>query len=169
MDFFALHFNSTQTIKSAMLRNRQSGFTLIEVMVVVVILGILASIIVPKIMDKPDQARIVKARQDIRAIQSALEMYRLDNYVYPTTDQGLDALVKKPSGNPEPPHWKQYLDRLPVDPWGHPYQYLNPGVHGAIDIWSYGADGQPGGTGINADIGNWNLDDADSGKNGGGS
>lgn len=152
-----------------MLRNRQSGFTLIEVMVVVVILGILASIIVPKIMDKPDQARIVKARQDIRAIQSALEMYRLDNYVYPTTDQGLDALVKKPSGNPEPPHWKQYLDRLPVDPWGHPYQYLNPGVHGAIDIWSYGADGQPGGTGINADIGNWNLDDADSGKNGGGS
>jgi general secretion pathway protein G len=152
-----------------MLRNRQSGFTLIEVMVVVVILGILASIIVPKIMDKPDQARIVKARQDIRAIQSALEMYRLDNYVYPTTDQGLDALVKKPGGNPEPPHWKQYLDRLPVDPWGHPYQYLNPGVHGAIDIWSYGADGQPGGTGINSDIGNWNLDDADSGKSSGGS
>lgn len=152
-----------------MLRNRQSGFTLIEVMVVVVILGILASIIVPKIMDKPDQARIVKARQDIRAIQSALEMYRLDNYVYPTTDQGLDALVKKPSGNPEPPHWKQYLDRLPVDPWGHPYQYLNPGVHGAIDIWSYGADGQPGGTGINADIGNWNLDDADNAKSSGGS
>ena len=127
-------------------------------MVVVVILGILASIIVPKIMDKPDEARVVKAKQDIRAIQSALEMYRLDNYVYPTTDQGLDALVQKPNTNPVPPHWKQYLDRLPVDPWGHPYQYLNPGVHGAIDIWSYGADGQPGGSGVNADVGSWNLD-----------
>lgn len=151
-----------------MLRNRQSGFTLIEVMVVVVILGILASIIVPKIMDKPDQARIVKAQQDIRAIQSALEMYRLDNYVYPTTDQGLDALVQKPSGNPEPPHWKQYLDRLPKDPWGHPYQYLNPGVHGPIDIWSYGADAQPGGSGVNADIGNWDEDGTDSGSASGG-
>lgn len=151
-----------------MLRNRQSGFTLIEVMVVVVILGILASIIVPKIMDKPDQARIVKAQQDIRAIQSALEMYRLDNYAYPTTDQGLDALVQKPSGNPEPPHWKQYLDRLPRDPWGHPYQYLNPGVHGPIDIWSYGADAQPGGSGVNADIGNWNQDGTDSDSTSGG-
>ncbi|MDE2090499.1 MAG: type II secretion system major pseudopilin GspG [Gammaproteobacteria bacterium] len=139
-------------------RQQHSGFTLIEVMVVVVILGILASIIVPKIMDKPDEARVVKAKQDIRAIQSALEMYRLDNYVYPTTDQGLEALVQKPNTNPVPPHWKQYLDRLPVDPWGHPYQYLNPGVHGAIDIWSYGADGQPGGSGVNADVGSWNLD-----------
>ncbi|HEX5339781.1 MAG TPA: type II secretion system major pseudopilin GspG [Gammaproteobacteria bacterium] len=147
--------------------NRQSGFTLIEVMVVVVILGILASIIVPKIMDKPDQARVVKARQDIRAVQSALEMYRLDNYVYPTTDQGLEALVQKPNTNPATPHWKQYLDRLPTDPWGHPYQYLNPGVHGAIDIWSYGADAQPGGTGVNADIGNWNEDGTDSSHTGG--
>ena len=138
---------------------RNSGFTLIEVMVVVVILGILASIIIPKIMDKPDQARVVKAKQDIQAIQSALEIYRLDNYVYPTTDQGLDALVAKPTSNPPPPHWSQYLARLPVDPWGHPYMYLNPGSHGAVDIWSYGADGQPGGDGINADIGNWNLDE----------
>ena len=142
---------------------RQSGFTLIEVMVVVVILGILASIIIPKIMDKPDEARVVKAKQDIRALESALEIYRLDNYVYPTTDQGLDALVQKPSSTPLPPHWKQYLDRLPMDPWGHPYQYLNPGSHGsAVDIWSYGADGQPGGDGINADIGNWNLDENSS-------
>ncbi len=139
---------------------RNSGFTLIEVMVVVVILGILASIIIPKIMDKPDQARVVKAKQDIQAIQSALEIYRLDNYVYPTTDQGLDALVDKPSSNPPPPHWSQYLARLPVDPWGHPYMYLNPGSHGSsVDIWSYGADGQAGGDGINADIGNWNLDE----------
>lgn len=138
---------------------RNSGFTLIEVMVVVVILGILASIIIPKIMDKPDQARVVKAKQDIQAVQSALEIYRLDNYVYPTTDQGLDALVTKPSSNPPPPHWSQYLQRLPIDPWGHPYMYLNPGSHGTVDIWSYGADGQPGGDGINADIGNWNLDE----------
>jgi general secretion pathway protein G len=145
-------------------RKLQNGFTLIEVMVVVVILGILASIIIPKIMDKPDEARIVKAKQDIQAIQSALEMYRLANYVYPSTDQGLEALVQKPSGNPPPPHWKQVLDRLPQDPWGHPYQYLNPGVHGsAVDIWTNGADGQPGGEGVNADIGNWNLDENGSG------
>lgn len=143
--------------------SRVAGFTLIEVMVVVVILGILASIIVPKIMDKPDQARVVKAREDIRAIVAALQMYKLDNYAYPTTDQGLQALVQKPTTNPTPPHWHQYLDRLPVDPWGHPYQYLNPGVHGAIDVWSYGADGQPGGTGYDADIGNWNLDQSGSG------
>lgn len=141
-------------------RNRQSGFTLIEVMVVVVILGILAAVIVPKIMDKPDEARIVKVKSDIQAIQSTLEVYRLDNYVYPTTDQGLQALVQKPTSDPAPPHWKQYLDQLPLDPWGHPYQYLNPGAHGlAIDIWSNGADGQPGGEGINADIGNWNMND----------
>lgn len=141
-------------------KKRQVGFTLIEIMVVVVIISILGAIIIPKIFDKPDQARVVKAKQDIEAIQSALELYRLDNYVYPTTDQGLDALVQKPSANPVPPHWKQYLDRLPVDPWGHPYQYLNPGTHGgSVDIWSLGADGQPGGDGINADIGNWNLDE----------
>lgn len=135
-----------------------SGFTLIEVMVVVVILGILASIIVPKIMDKPDEARIVKAKQDIRAVQSALEMYKLDNYVYPTTDQGLQALVQKPSTDPVPPHWKQYLDRLPMDPWDHPYQYLNPGVHGPLDIWSYGPNGPSGGTNATGVIGNWNLE-----------
>ena len=148
-------------------RKRNSGFTLIEVMVVVVILGILASIIIPKIMDKPDEARVVKAKADIRNIESALEIYRLDNYVYPTTDQGLDALVTKPNSNPPPPHWKQYLDRMPQDPWGRPYQYLNPGSHGgSVDIWSYGADGQPGGDGINADIGNWNLDENSSPANG---
>lgn len=141
------------------LRKYLSGFTLIEVMVVVVILGILASIIVPKIMDKPDEARIVKARQDIRAIQSALEMYKLDNYAYPTTDQGLQALVQKPSTDPAPPHWKQYLDRIPIDPWDRPYQYLNPGVHGTIDIWSYGPNGPTGGTNTTGVIGNWNLDD----------
>ncbi len=144
------------------MRKQFSGFTLIEVMVVVVILGILASIIVPKIMDKPDEARIVKAKQDIRAVQSALEMYKLDNYVYPTTDQGLQALVQKPSTNPVPPHWKQYLDRLPIDPWDNPYQYLNPGVHGQIDIWSYGPKGPSGGATDSDVIGNWNLEGSGS-------
>ena len=136
-----------------------SGFTLIEVMVVVVILGILAAIIVPKVMDRPDTARITKAKQDIRAIESALSLYKLDNFTYPSTDQGLDALVKKPASSPQPPNWKNggYLDRLPTDPWGHPYRYLSPGVHSDVDIYSLGADGQPGGQGINADIGNWTL------------
>lgn len=147
-------------------RQQLSGFTLIEVMVVVVILGILASIIVPKIMDKPAEARIVKAKQDIRAIQSALEMYKLDNFVYPTTDQGLQALVTKPTTNPVPPHWKQYLDRLPMDPWDNPYQYLNPGVHGQIDIWTYGPKGPSGGSSGTDVIGNWNLEGNGSTSNG---
>lgn len=148
---------------------RAAGFTLIEVMVVVVILGILASIIVPKVMNKPDEARIVKAKQDIRAIQSALEMYKLDNYVYPTTDQGLQALVTKPTSDPVPPHWKQYLDRLPIDPWDHPYQYLYPGVHGNIDIWSYGPKGPSGGTSNSGVIGNWNLGSSATHSNSGSS
>lgn len=135
----------------------QSGFTLIEVMVVVVILGILAAIVVPRVMDRPDAARITKAKQDIRALESALNLYKLDNFVYPNTDQGLQALVAKPSGTPEPRNWKQYMDRLPKDPWGNDYQYLAPGVHGAVDIVSLGADGQLGGSEINADIGNWDL------------
>lgn len=141
-------------------RLNQGGFTLIEIMVVVVILGILAAIIVPRIMDRPDEARIVKAKQDIRIMQNALQLYKLDNYAYPTTDQGLEALVVKPAEEPEPKHWKDggYIDRLPKDPWGNPYQYLNPGVFGAIDIFSMGADGQLGGEGINTDIGNWNLE-----------
>lgn len=131
------------------------GFTLIEVMVVVVILGILAAIVVPRIMDRPDEARITKAKQDIRALEAALNLYRLDNYTYPTTDQGLEALVTKPAA-PEPPRWKEggYVDRLPQDPWQHPYQFLNPGTHGSVDIYSMGPDGQPG---TDDDIGNWNL------------
>lgn len=137
-------------------RSAQRGFTLIEVMVVVVILGILAAFIVPKIMDRPDAARVAKAKSDIGAIESALNLYRLDNHRYPATDDGLESLVQKPENAPA---WKEggYLDRLPVDPWGKPYQYLSPGVHGAIDIFSYGADGAEGGDGANADIGNWNI------------
>lgn len=137
-------------------RSAQRGFTLIEVMVVVVILGILAAFIVPKIMDRPDAARVAKAKSDIGAIESALNLYRLDNHRYPATDDGLESLVQKPENAPA---WKEggYLDRLPVDPWGKPYQYLSPGVHGTIDIFSYGADGAEGGDGANADIGNWNI------------
>jgi general secretion pathway protein G len=108
-------------------------------------------------MDNPDRARIAKAKQDIQAIRSALDLYKLDNFQYPSTDQGLQALIVRPSGTPEARNWKQggYLERLPQDPWGNPYQYLNPGVHGEIDVFSYGADGRPGGEGINADIGSW--------------
>ncbi|MBZ0073078.1 MAG: type II secretion system major pseudopilin GspG [Gammaproteobacteria bacterium] len=141
--------------RTAHSKHRHAGFTLIEVMVVVVILGILAAIVVPRIMDRPDEARITKARQDVRTLESALNLYRLDNYNYPTTDQGLEALVQRPT-SPEPPHWKEggYVDRLPMDPWQRPYQYLSPGVHGAIDIYSPGPDGQPG---TDDDIGNWML------------
>jgi len=136
-------------------RNRASGFTLIEVMVVVVILGILAAVLVPKVMDRPDEARKVKAQQDIRALEAALNLYKLDNYDYPTTDQGLEALSTKPDIPPEPPRWKEggYLDRLPLDPWQQPYQYLNPGVKGSIDVYSTGPDRQPS----DDDIGNWAL------------
>ncbi len=133
------------------------GFSLIEILVVVVIIGILAAIVVPRVMDEPDRARVTKAQQDIQALVTALNMYRLDNYVYPSTEQGLEALVRQPSGQPEAPNWRPggYLDRIPRDPWGRPYQYLYPGVRGEIDVWTFGANGAPGGDGINAEIGNW--------------
>ncbi len=141
-------------------RKRMGGFTLIEIMVVVVILGILAALIVPNIMDRPDMARVAKTKQDLRALQTALNLYRLDNYRYPTTDQGLEALVEKPSVEPLPPAYRKggYLERMPKDAWGRPYLYLSPGVHGEVDISSLGADGQPGGEGVNADIQSWTLD-----------
>lgn len=137
----------------------QRGFTLLEVMVVVVILGILAALVVPKIISRPDEARVLAARQDVASLMQALKLYRLDNQRYPTTEQGLQALVEKPTTSPIPPNWKPggYVERLPKDPWGNPYQFLNPGVHGEIDVFSYGADGAPGGEGIDADLGSWNL------------
>ncbi len=136
---------------------RQRGFTLIEVLVVVAILGILAALVVPRIMDRPDEAKRVAAKADIAAIGQALKLYRLDNGFYPATDQGLAALVQKPGTNPAPPNWKQggYLERLPKDPWGGDYQYLSPGVRGEIDIFSLGADRARGGEGSAADVGNW--------------
>jgi general secretion pathway protein G len=139
------------------LRKRHSGFTLIEVMIVIVILGVLAALIVPKVMGRPDEARIAAAKQDIFTIMQSLKLYKLDNRRYPTTEQGLVALVQKPSQAPLPQNWSAggYLERLPNDPWGQPYQYLNPGLHGEIDVMSFGADGQPGGQGVDADIGNW--------------
>lgn len=141
-------------------RRKQAGFTLIEIMVVVVILGILAAILVPKIMDRPEQARIVRAKQDILAIEDALKLYRLDNAMYPTTDQGLSALVTKPTSDPIPMGWdsKGYLKQIPVDPWGHPYQYLND--NSEVKVFSYGPQG-PGGNG-KGEIGNWNLGSSNS-------
>ncbi|MBE0613920.1 MAG: type II secretion system major pseudopilin GspG [Burkholderiales bacterium] len=137
----------------------QRGFTLLEVMVVVVILGILAALVVPKIISRPDEARVIAAKQDIASLMQALKLYRLDNQRYPTTEQGLQALVVKPTTTPIPLNWKQggYVERLPKDPWGGTYQYLNPGVQGEIDVFCYGADGAPGGEGNDADIGSWNL------------
>lgn len=136
--------------------NNQRGFSLIEIMVVVVILGILASLVVPKIMSRPDEARIVKAKQDVLAIQSALDLYKLDNNVYPSTEQGLMALVEKPNSNPEPRDWKPYLKSLPKDPWGRDYLYLNPGQHGEIDIFTYGPSGQAN-SDSTGEVGNWNA------------
>ena len=139
--------------------HKQAGFTLIEIMIVVVILGILASIVVPNIMDSPNEARIVKAKQDIRTLEGALNLYKLDNFNYPTTDQGLDALVNKPAGEPEAKNWKKkgYMKKIPEDPWGNEYLFLSPGANSEIDIFSYGADGRNGGEEAAEDIGNWML------------
>jgi general secretion pathway protein G len=144
---------------SLLKKTAASGFTLIEVMIVVVILGILAAVAIPKILDRPDQAKVTAAKTDIATIMQALKLYRLDNGAYPTTEQGLQALAVKPTSNPLPANWKQggYLERLPNDPWKTPYQYLNPGIKGEIDVYSLGADNQPGGEGSAADIGSWAL------------
>jgi general secretion pathway protein G len=147
-------------MNEATMRNptTERGFTLIELMVVLVILGVLAALIVPKVMDRPDEARVMAAKQDIAAIVQALKLYRLDNMRYPSTEQGLQALVAKPTLAPVPANWKAggYLEKLPNDPWGAPYQYLHPGKQGEMDVFSLGADSQPGGEGKDADIGNWN-------------
>ncbi|MEO9496874.1 MAG: type II secretion system major pseudopilin GspG [Roseobacter sp.] len=137
--------------------NDDAGFSLLELMVVVVILSILALVIVPRVIDRPDQARAARAQSDIAAIGSAIQLYRLDNFRYPTTQQGLEALVAVPTTDPLPQNWagNGYMDRLPIDPWGQAYQYLEPGVHGDFDVFTYGADGTAGGSGANQDIGSW--------------
>jgi general secretion pathway protein G len=141
------------------MQRKNRGFTLIEILVVVSILAILGALIVPKIMDRPNEARVVAAKQDIASLVGALKLYKLDNGRYPSQDQGLKALVEKPGGDPAPANWKKggYLERLPKDPWGGDYLYLNPGLNGEIDVMSYGADGQTGGEDYDADIGNWML------------
>ena len=136
---------------------RSRGFTLIEIMVVLVIMGVMAALVVPNLMERPDQARATAARQDVGAVMQALKLYRLDNGEYPASTQGLRALVEKPSAGKPPVNWHKYLERLPTDPWGRPYQYLNPGTNGEIDVFSLGADGEPGGEKANADIGSWQL------------
>ncbi|MHC8469471.1 type II secretion system major pseudopilin GspG [Plesiomonas shigelloides] len=135
------------------------GFTLLEMMVVIVILGILASLVVPNLLGNKEKADQQKVVTDLVALENSLDMYKLDNSVYPSTEQGLQALVSKPAGTPEPRNYRNggYIKRLPQDPWGNEYQYLSPGEQGEIDIYSLGADGQEGGEGTAADIGNWNL------------
>ena len=133
----------------------QKGFTLIELMVVLVIIGVLAALIVPNVLDRADDARVMAAKTDVNNLMQALKLYKLDNQRLPTSEQGLQALIAKPANGPIPPNWKPYLDKLPNDPWGRPYQYLNPGIKGETDVMSLGADGQAGGEGKNADIGSW--------------
>lgn len=147
--------NDRNLIKKSACHLRQRGFTLIELMVVLVIIGVLAALIVPNVLDRADDARVTAARTDIANIGQALKLYKLDNQRYPSAEQGLQALVSRPSAGPLPPNWRATLDKLPNDPWGRPYQYMNPGLKGEVDVLSLGADGQPGGEGKNADIGSW--------------
>jgi len=143
-------------MNQALIARRQSrGFTLLELMVVIVIIGVLAALIAPKVLENVDKAKITAANADISNLMNSLKMYKLDNGRYPSGDQGLQALVSKPTTGSMPGNWRSYLDKLPDDPWHHPYQYANPGVHGEIDVFSLGADGQPGGEGNDADIGSW--------------
>jgi general secretion pathway protein G len=134
---------------------RQRGFTLIELMVVLAIIGVLAALIVPNVLGRADDARITAARTDVGNLMQALKLYKLDNQRYPSAEQGLKALIAKPSTEPVPGNWKPYLDKLPNDPWGRAYQYMSPGIKGEVDVLSFGADGQAGGEGNNADIGSW--------------
>ena len=140
-----------------MRRTDVTGFTLVEIMVVVVILAVLAALVVPRVVGRTDEARAVAAQQDIASTMQALKLYRIDNSRYPSNEQGLSALVTRPTREPLPGNWKGYLDKIPSDPWGRTYLYLNPGVHGEIDVFSLGADGAPGGEGADTDIGSWQL------------
>jgi general secretion pathway protein G len=152
---FPAHPCRRQPLATQLKQRVQLGFTLIELMVVLVIIGVLAALIVPNVLDRADDARVTAARTDINNLSNALKMYKLDNQRYPSAEQGLQALMAKPTAGSIPPNWKPYLEKLPNDPWGRPYQYLNPGIKGEIDVMSLGADGQAGGEGKNADLGSW--------------
>jgi len=147
--------NTRTSLLNAARRRFSAGFTLIELMVVLVIIGVLAALIVPNVLERADDARSTAAKTDVNNLMQALKLYKLDNQRYPTSEQGLQALQAKPTTGPIPGNWKPYLDKLPNDPWGRPYQYLNPGIKGEIDVMSFGADGQAGGEGKNADVGSW--------------
>lgn len=144
-----------QTSPSTPQRGAQAGFTLIELMVVIVIIGVLAALIVPNVLNRADDARATAARADVNNLMQQLKLYKLDNHRYPTAEQGLQALIARPTTGPAAANWRQYVEKLPNDPWGRPYQYLNPGIKGEVDVMSFGADGQSGGEGANADIGSW--------------
>jgi len=145
------------TLRRRAAQRLQRGFTLIEIMVVVVIMGVLAAMVVPKLLNRAGDSKVSAAKVDIATLMQALKLYKLDNQRYPTTEQGLQALIEKPTGGPAANGWKSggYVEKMPKDPWGNPYQYLYPGIKGEVDVFSYGADGQPGGTGNDADIGSW--------------
>jgi general secretion pathway protein G len=154
---FTMQINTSSDLSEPRQSARSAGFSLLELMVVVVIMSILALVVMPRIIDRPDQARVARAHADIASLSSAVKLYKLDNFRYPTTEQGLAALVNRPAAEPVPANYAQngYIDRLPKDPWGNDYQYLSPGVHGEFDIFTLGADGVAGGTGLDADIGSW--------------
>jgi general secretion pathway protein G len=149
-----MYMDSQRTLQRPV---RTRGFTLVEIMVVVVIIGILGALVVPKLLGRTGESRVTAARVDIATMMQALKLYKLDNQRYPTSEQGLNALITKPTGGPAANGWKAggYIEKLPKDPWGAPYQYLSPGIHGEVDVFSFGADGQAGGTGEDADVGSW--------------
>jgi len=136
-------------------RSAVRGFTLIEILVVLVIIGVLAALIAPNVLDRAGEAKVTAARTDVNNLMQALKLYKLDNQRFPSAEQGLEALVRRPAAGTIPSNWRPYLDKLPKDPWGQPYQYANPGLHGEIDVFSFGADGKAGGEGNDADVGSW--------------